>query len=578
VAQRSAAPAETVRLTLEQAARKYKLGQRSLRAAAEAATVPWLERRRWGRGVCFIFDERQFFEWFTALPRCRAERCDEPALADAAFCGRHSRVDRARQADRDLLEAERDWYTRSEAAGAGAAITGAAQQTMLRAIDRAIKAGELPGARVGRHRRVPCAALEAWAARLPVMPVAPEQRPSRASRRRRVSAEERANRRGQVQRLCEEGRKPGEIARLLGWSKPTIVADIDALELERPGRGGASRRLPPEARARRAQEAAERYREGQSLRQIGRAQGSSPTQVRRDLEQLGALIRPRRRPSNYPPPAERACEHCGEPFTPRFPSQGHYRFHSDECARRARTAARDRALAERGLLGTTAAAERLVVCERRVVDYIEAGLLKAERVNYPGALKPTYGIAPPELERFEREWARGEDGRREYWLDPDRVAARGNGAGPMKTRELAHIPDEHACAVVRGIVAERAGRRRQRRKGRKKAAAPSARSQRWSEGFCKTKAERRAEYQQRLELELVEPGEAPPSDWQIAGAVAQADWQDHPEDWPRSAYPPAPHDPDALDRRCEREATDRVWRAIKRLETAPTEITSAQLR
>lgn len=444
----------------------------------------------------------------------------------------------ARAAEQRLLGSDRDWCTQSEAA----------KQTRRSrvTIAAAIAAGDLQAEKVGRHVRIPNAALAAWDAAKPA-----------AAKPRRPKPDLRRERRAQVKRLHELEYGVGKIATALGWSKNTVRAELDALGLRT--RGATPRVLSSTLRAQRRERAAERYRTGQSLSQIAAQEDSSPTQVRRDLGSLQVEMRPGGHHAEGPSPAKRFCAYseCAKEFTPDYSCLRGRLYHTDKCARDARAQAGRAALAARGLLGTGEVAERLDVSAGRVHDYIASGLLPAELVDYPGAIRPLHGVRPEELPRFEREWDRGMDPRRRIWLDePDYVIARSERDGSM-----AELSENDRAAIVRARVYKRRRRLAKHRGGRKPSPPPHYHWH-WAQRFQVLKRELLEVYERDRAngLDVTRP-----TDWQVAEAVAEEDWQAHPDRWSRDSYPPGPEDESAMCRADVRSAADRVRTALKRL-------------
>ncbi len=159
-------------------------------------------------------------------------------------------------------------------------------------------------------------------------------------------------------------------------------------------------------------------------------------------------------------------------------------------------------------------------------------------------------FAPQDVERFIRETVRASAHARAF-LDPDRVVRIHDSSGRTKL-----LADELGVSLddSRSILRGRAERRRHHllphRRGRRPKAGPSTVHQRWAALF----EESRAEDDRKQD-----------TDWDIVQAVAELDWQDHPEDWPRSSYPAAHSDPEALDPAFLRPAADRVRNGLKLL-------------
>ncbi len=567
-------------LLIARAAARFGVGRASLRTAAEQGRVRYVETRLHGRGVVYLFDEEELRADLEQLPRCIAPGCVEPGIGPSGRCGVHFRygvLDSARNAERAALAQKRDWCDISEAAAA-AAVNRAT-------IAKAIKRRELPAEHIGRRTRIPSRALALWIAARPPR-VAPAAKPTDAQR---------AARRARVAKYHAAGKTPGWIADTLACSKHTVHDDLRVLGLSRPGEGRAARTLPADERRQRQQRAADLYAAGHSLAEVAQLNASSATQVRRDLEALRVAIRPRRRKAKHPPASERACEWCKEPFTPAFPAHGHYRFCCDEHARDARAQAVRDALIERGLLSVAELATRHGVIEHAVHDYISKGWLKTELISVAGCLRPVHGITEAETLRFARWWAKGTDGRRRVWEDAEKVLARRERDGSIARLAGEHGGDvEAARDVLRGRVNRKARYLAARRRGRNKSPAPPERYLRWSDTFrlfheeltLRSRENRRAVSQltaargltateARAELVLDERDTADPSAYYVAQAVAELDWQEHPEDWPRDKYPPARGDTQALDSRFASQAAKRVLTGIKRLQTEYTEIRAA---
>ena len=219
------------------------------------------------------------------------------------------------------------------------------------------------------------------------------------------------------------------------------------------------------------------------------------------------------------------------------------------------------------------AAEQLGVSERRVLEYIDEGRLQAKAVSPSGALRAAYAIRSEELGRFERSWGREGDRRRKHWLDKaeaiEHLAAFGH--IDRLAKELAVSED-----VARAVVAQRIAQRR-RRFGRYRGGRPRQRPAghhlRWQRLFSELRAELELEYQRDVAIGL-EP-EGKPTQWRVISAVAQRDWAEHPQDWPRTNYPASARDASSLDPGVARAAADRVATALKRLQNAQTETSDA---
>lgn len=223
-------------------------------------------------------------------------------------------------------------------------------------------------------------------------------------------------------------------------------------------------------------------------------------------------------------------------------------------------------MAEQGRLSVGQAAERLGVSPHRVHDYITEGWLGAEEVTVAGALRPVFAIRPEELERFEREWARGRDPRREFWFS-DRAIGRLLDLGYREKWAGAGLSEQDVRGVVGSRIKARRDRRAKLRRGRpRQGIAPH--HWRWAELYEQASDELEEAHRIAAEVGLADE---PPGWWQFVGAVAERDWREHPEDWPRSDYPAARGDEHALDPAFEQAARARVSQALKRLQNARTE-------
>lgn len=556
-------------LTLIAAAERFQLGCRSLRAAADAGVIRYRDRRRHGRGHSYRFDVDELASDLARLPRCTIAGCPDVALLHPERCQAHARHLGALAADRALLaDPNRSWLTGVEAA----TLVGVAPET-LRAAERR---GEISSVLVGRHRRYERTEVEIWAARWREAPSTGYEK-RRGQTSNRVGPMELTRRREQVRRIGEAGHSVAQIAELTGWSIPTVRRDLDALGIERPNRGKRPRWLPLEARKRRQHDAVRLYRdEGRTLKETAKQLDSSPTQIGRDLRAAGVPLRRGGPPPKYEQPTARACLHCGEVFVPEFPALGHRKFCKRECADAERTVARHEGLERRGLLGTREVAEREGIGERRVIALIETGHLRAERIVFPYGSRPGYGVAPDELERFERERAR--NGRLanqlRRWLDADYVVDRYKRHGWLERLVTARgLTMTEAETVIRARVAEKAASLARRRRGRKRASAPPAAHLRWLAAFPRVRRELEEAY--RRDLADGDLAAEAVTDWKAAAALAERDWREHPEDWPRDRYPTAKGDPDALAPPMARPAARRVITALKRLQSAVTEKAAA---
>jgi excisionase family DNA binding protein len=521
---------------------------------AERPRIRHIERRRHGRGLQYLVRLDELRVDLERLPRCPIPGCEEPGLGKSGHCGAHFAAggrERARLLERSQLKAPRDWLTLTQAAMEA----GRPRTTLKNSIDR----GELSAERIGRHLRIRRSELVVWLAEHPTP--ARSQRPTPAQRARNLE---------RTRGYHAAGLQVHEIADRLDVSAFTARRYLDELGLPRPGAGRKARRLAAPERAARQAAAAELYRGGASLRQVAAQVLSSPTQVRRDLASAQVETRPTGRQAKYPEPTERDCLRCGRSFTPQFPAQDTRagetyprRYCTDECARAARREARQDALD--ALLGVPEAAARLGVGERRVWTLIARGLLAARMVAYEGQLRPAWGIEERELARFERAWVRGaghDDGRRLLWRNPDRAVAQLERMGVLTRkalREGSSLDDVRTLEHAR--LAARAKRLTGRGRGRKPSDGPPRHWLVWQAKYDELKLELDAAY-------LQDPAafaNRPPSREYICLAVAEWDWLNCPDRWPRDAYPPHRFDEGSLAPRAQSAASDTVRRALDRL-------------
>lgn len=384
----------------------------------------------------------------------------------------------------------------------------------------------------------------------------------------RPSPSEIARRRRVVVRHAAADLKLGAIADATGWSKEVIVKDFDALGLPRPGRGRRVNIRPEAERLVMQARAAELYRDGRSEHEIATELGVSRSQVHRDLARAKVEKRgvgPRR---GHPVPIEQHCELCGEPFTPRWGGKV-ARFHSRECQRRASSKARADALAARSLLSTEVVADRLLVVPRVVNGAIERGELQAEWVEVPGVggAGGCWGITEAAVASFSRRRARDRRPIRESWRNPQSALRRLEGVGRIE--RLAHdkrLTVDEARQIELARLKERARREALQRRGRR----PSTRKvERWAEQVSRTLEELRHDHSENMRLGIAHPADAP-SHWLACLYGAGEDWRMHPQDWPRTDYPASSSDPHTMDRDFERAAANRVATALKRLQIAHT--------
>lgn len=561
-------------LTLIAASELHGVALESLRTLAGEGRIHQCYRRRHGRGDSILFDPDELAEDLRGLERCREPGCDRAGTGPSGFCGEHF-GQAGRQGARDkedrILAAERDWWTVVEAARRA----GVAHTMILAAIGR----GELPSVKDGRYRQVPKAGLAAW-------------RRARQPGKPKPTPEQRQARRSEIADLWERGyRKPGELAGELRVSKHTVRNDLDALGLHRAGKGRRARRLPPGPRAARAGRVVDRYRAFSSYRDIERDEDVSPTEIARILKDAGVTPRPKRRQPKHPPAGPRPCEWCGETFTPKNGASDvragrpkPRRFCTDDHARQWREAQGAAALAARGLLSTAQAGEEIGLGAHRVIDLLEAGKLDGERVSYLGAKRPLHGVARASIQLYLRRvgvsLAEDADGRRVAPLRPELAIARAERDGNVaRLMEQSALTREEAHGVIRGRVKRRRQKLAQHAKG-PRPNRPAAHHLRWLEGFDAL-AEERSDHSEKLELGVVDrrdderydeaDGWATRSDFDLAKEIAQRDWREHPEDWPRDGYRAAAGDPERMHPRQVPHAGKWVLKTIKRLQKQGTE-------
>src|SRR5262249_27866774 len=153
------------------------------------------------------------------------------------------------------------------------------------------------------------------------------------------------------------------------------------------------------------------------------------------------------------------------------------------------------------------------------------GRLAAVRLSVAGALRPAFAVPVPELERFERDWARSDDGRRQHWL---RKEALGHleAVGRIATLSAqTGLPDAEVRAIAAATLERRRAQLARHRRGRKRAPV-TAHHLRWQRRFGEIEAELEAAYARERELGLEPDGR--PTRWQILAAVAERDWAEHP--------------------------------------------------
>jgi len=530
-------------VTLTDAAKQHRIAKASLRALVDADRIRYHDRRPHGTAERVTFDAAQLAADLAALPRCQAPHCHAPGTGPTGYCGEHfgeAGRQRAHELERDLLDSERDWYTAKQAASEA--------PCSLSTLQSALRDGRLAGAqRVGRLWRIPKAELHEWAKGLP---------PDRPIGKRPRSPAVRAFRSEQIERLYTAGEGAGAIAKRMGCSRSAVHREIKRLGLEH------QRRRPPDMnaaeRSRRQEHVAQLYRDGHTLQQLAEATGYSVTQVRSDLIALGVERRPSYKTSEHPPPTERPCENCGEPFTPRFPASDR-RFHSNFCANEWQVVHAAVELQRRNLLSVADTAAEIWRSEGRVYQLAKDGQLKGELVSYPGMRRPILGFDLGKIATYLTEWPRGGDGRRQRYRDLGQVMRHAEAVGTIARLMATGMTHQEAHDRVL-----RDAKRREsalgRHRGRQPATGPSELHSRWAEryehhladlthelGPEEDRTARLADLERRRAAGVeTEDDRVERRDLRVSiitralDRTIEEDWAEHPEDWPRPRYPATP--------------------------------------
>ena len=529
-------------ITLVRAARKYGCGAGTLRTLVDRGAIGYLERRLYRGGESLIFDVAQLQRDLAGLPHCHVEGCDEPALSPSGYCPAH-RYQVALQAMVIPSVGERDWYTQEEAAKAAHVTSG----TIIRARAK----GELEALRKGKHIRIFKAALDEWSA----------SRRGRGTSRcgKRLTAEQLGEDRRVVEALHGQKATRAKIAEALGCSLPTVDDHLEALGLKPPRRPRGPR-LSPQQRAALDKRICERYVSGDPMAEIEREEGCSAPRIHDACKRLGVPLRPSGKPAKGPPVAARLCPGCGKEFTPPWPSAGEQSFCKYRCMFDARAKAWRSAAEERGLLLTQDVAKGWKIGRARVLQYITSGDLQAERIALPG-YKRIWGVSLEEVKRFEREWARGkgrDNPQRLRYLDPDQAIARlkATGGFDKRLRESPGLTPEQLETLITADATARSKLLASHRRGRK----PAGHHERWIERFEFFKLEQQATYDRDLGLKLA--AGPLPKNYSAARAVFEEDWPEHPELWPREAWPASPENPGLPDPKMLRAGAKRILSAV----------------
>jgi len=546
------------RISLHAAARESGYNRNSLRAAIDDGRIRCIERQPWGDSDRIYLSRSELAEDLAQLPPCKTAGCEMLALAASGYCGEHfgeSGRERAVIAELDVLASDRDWYLAREAARvAGVSLT---------TLNLDVRSGLLPSEKIGRHRRVTRDALR-------------EYRRLKASQPRptTTSAEERDARRARIIELDRQGLTHAQIATKLHCDVHTVTADLD--------RGGAERKRrarPRKLTVEQLDQLPALYKAGAMLDELAAQFDVSPGQVRAQLERLGVQRRGAYKQSEHPPAVERACEHCGRRFMPRFPAADP-RFHGAGCANAWQKEQARAVVKERGLLNIEETAARIGVNEQRVYQLVAGGLLDSELISYPRMIRPVHGIPDQEIRRYLQQRGGLKDPRRVKWLDPDHVIKHADATGATDRLER---DKKITRAEAHDLIAIRVERRRvalaRHQAGRKPATALHAR---WLDRYEHYLAERELELTERqatlarrraLGLEdeddcVAQRDLKVPVVTAALDAVVEEDWHEHPEDWPRAVYP-ATRSGD-FDPRNLSAARKRIGQALKRLQTPGT--------
>lgn len=550
-------------MSLTAIAEKYAYDRHALKAAVDANSIRCNERNVRGIHTRILINEAEFLEDLSKLPACKHQNCSSVAISPTGYCpehGDHAARDATAAKRDDVRASGRSYYLATEAAR----VTGESLATLYVAINN----GELPSEKVSGERRIPKQAIA-------------ERRKKRGPAHHRPTKGETLARRARTAELFGQGLGIGEIAKKLSCAPTTVSHDLDVSGIERPRRGQRSHRLSPEHRRARIAEAARLYSNGHTMRTIASIQGSSRTQVRRDLATLGIEPRPAHRPAKYPPVSERRCARCGAAFTPPSPAFGDQRYCTALCARRARSDAYRAELIARNLLSPSETARLMDLSVPRVHEWLASRLLIGERFEYDGGTRRGWGIAEHEIVRFERDWARGSRGStrsagvRRRWLNPDRAVNQLDRQGVVDAlANRMELPKADIAAMERARVARRQARLARHRRGRPAGPAnPDAIV--WQAMHSELRAELIANAEHASDRD--QPAERP-SHRAVCEVMALDDWKRSPDSWPRHRWHPDPTDPETLDPALVNEVGDRIRQAlkrVKRLQITRTEIPPA---
>jgi DNA-binding NarL/FixJ family response regulator len=518
-------------------AEKHGQQIKALRAAIDMGRIRCVRRSSAG----IFVRETEFLEDLAALPRCAVDGCTAAVLVTSRHCARHYNVPGLEKAIESkaqaLHEAQLDpeWIPeRLFAELVGQSVTQ---------VNRDAVSGLLPSKLTPHCRLIARSALTGYRGIRQIRP-----RPTRRELEARVA---------RTVDLHSEGLTPDEIAAAVGASRSTVCRHLQLAGIEYPRRR-STRQLSAAERGERISYATERSAHGASVKAIAEELETTPGVINAYLRSVELDGRPP------------TCEYCGKPFdrtapAPRDPAFVTQRFCSQRCASRMSALRNQDSLLDRDLNGVVETAQRMDLRPCRVYHLVREGLLEAQLVDVPRQPRPVWGISDAAIERFEREWMRGDGsgtGYRLQWLTERYVLKQARSRQWIATRAARlGLRPEDVEAIERARVAARSRRLRRHNRGRKAAAYHAEWARRYRE----------------LELELIECwevavdvlGEAAgprPGSPQIRLQLALGDWSERPDRWPRDGWPADPADPEMLRGDMHAAAADRVRTAMKRLQ------------
>jgi hypothetical protein len=383
-------------------------------------------------------------------------------------------------------------------------------------------------------------------------------------------------RREQERALYRQGRTAKEIAAIVGVTPAVVLEDLR--RLGEPRRTGGARRVhaQPAARTCELGSRCTRGMNGEPATFVPDAWAAANGRGRYCSHACRAFAQ-----RTLPGVTARACEVCSRAFVPdRFwASRGRAVYCSRNCRTEALRRDMNRSLAEgveairaAGLLTTSEASARLRLSEGTLRNLVHRRAVPAERIALRHG-QALLAFAPDALERYQRDAARSLTAPGLAWLDPRKAFNRLRGMGYVdRFKRDRGLTDEEAYDLITGNVLRRRERMLPHRRGRKRASAPASHHLEWVALFNEISGTLNAAFAERVELGLAEPNETPPTQFEIAAAVAEAHWREHRNDACWRDYPPSPRMRDALHPKFERPAADMVLTAVKRLQNAQTEI------